>query len=551
MTLTVPGGAITDEDEGAGGLAGGGAGAIGGEPGAASTGAEPGAASTGAEPGAASLLSGLAERLEGFVVAFEPARFSGPDAASLVGSFARIERLALAGKTLAATRAAEANVHRSSGERDAAQWLAGATGESVGDARGTLKLGDALSDQPGVAEAFRKGKLSKGKATAVSGAVHEDPSSEGELLSTAESDTLHQVRERALRIRARKRSAEDEAARDERLHRQRSCRTWTDPEDGSFRLDARLTPVDGARLVSVLRKAADRRFEAARQDGTRESPDAYTADALVGLVCGDDRAPRRSRRNGGRAGGAAADPDRGADQDRGPGNDGGLRGYPVEPDDDRPTGCDGRCRNDSVHVRIDLDALRQGYAGPGQVCEIPGVGPISVRRAREVMGDALTRLVITDGVDVPAICNVKRTIPAAIGSALLERDPTCVVPGCDQSRHLQIDHWQVDFADDGPTEWWNLVRLCPHHHRLKTDKLFRLEGGAGHWRFVRNESGTTPAGKIKATTSAGRVRSTDRAGSTGPARSTRRGRAGEPPGSPGSPGSSAPEPAPPLFPHTE
>ena len=504
MTLTVPGGAITDEDEGAGGLAGGGAGA------------------TGAEPGAASLLSGLAERLEGFVVAFEPARFSGPDAASLVGSFARIERLALAGKTLAATRAAEANVHRSSGERDAAQWLAGATGESVGDARGTLKLGDALSDQPGVAEAFRKGKLSKGKATAVSGAVHEDPSSEGELLSTAESDTLHQVRERALRIRARKRSAEDEAARDERLHRQRSCRTWTDPEDGSFRLDARLTPVDGARLVSVLRKAADRRFEAARQDGTRESPDAYAADALVGLVCGDDRAPRRSRRNGGRAGGAAADPDRGADQDRvtdpdggveqdgGPGNDGGLRGYPVEPDDDRPTGCDGRCRNDSVHVRIDLDALRQGYAGPGQVCEIPGVGPISVRRAREVMGDALTRLVITDGVDVPAICNVKRTIPAAIGSALLERDPTCVVPGCDQSRHLQIDHWQVDFADDGPTEWWNLVRLCPHHHRLKTDKLFRLEGGAGHWRFVRNERGTSkPVRKVGGVTSSGPAKRTD------------------------------------------
>ena len=35
--------------------------------------------------------------------------------------------------------------------------------------------------------------------------------------------------------------------------------------------------MDGARLVSVLRKAADRRFEAARQDGTRESPDAYAA----------------------------------------------------------------------------------------------------------------------------------------------------------------------------------------------------------------------------------------------------------------------------------
>ena len=514
-----------------------------------------GAESGGAESGAASLLSALAERLEGLVVAFEPARFSGPDAASLVGSFARIERLALAGKTLAAVRAAEANVHRSSGERDAAQWLAGATGESVGDARGTLRLGDALSDQPGVADAFRKGKLSKGKATAVSGAVHEDPASEGELLSTAESDTLHQVRERALRIRARKRSAEDEAARDERLHRQRSCRTWTDPEDGSFRLDARLTPVDGARLLSVLRRAADRRFEAARDEGTRESPDAYAADALVGLVCGDDRTPRRGRRSGGRAraraGGSADRRDLGSGRDRAavqdggadreePGPDGELRGFEVESDDDgeRVTGCTGRCRNDSVHVRIDLDALRQGYAGPGQVCEIPGVGPISVRRAREVMGDALTRLVITDGVDVPAICNVKRTIPAAIGSALLERDPTCVVPGCDQSRHLQIDHWQVDFADDGPTEWWNLVRLCPHHHRLKTDKLFRLEGRAGQWRFVRNEGGSP--GRARPLRKPGGAKSPGRTGRP------RRTRASEPPAPPAPPRS---EPTP--FPRTE
>jgi hypothetical protein len=213
----------------------------------------------------------------------------------------------------------------------------------------------------------------------------------------------------------------------------------------------------------------------------------------------------------------------------------------VEPDDDRPTGCDGRCRNDSVHVRIDLDALRQGYAGPGQVCEIPGVGPISVRRAREVMGDALTRLVITDGVDVPAICNVKRTIPAAIGSALLERDPTCVVPGCDQSRHLQIDHWQVDFADDGPTEWWNLVRLCPHHHRLKTDKLFRLEGGAGHWRFVRNERGST--GRA---TSTSRATSTGRSRATGRAQPPVRSRSADPPGD-DPPG---PDASPPRFPRT-
>jgi hypothetical protein len=506
----------------------------------------------------------MADHLEGFLGSFEPARFSGPDAATLVVAFARVERLALAGKTLAATRAAEANVHRSTGQRDAAEWLAGATGESVGEARGLLRLGDTLAGQPGVADAFRRGKLSKGKATAVAGAVHEDPASEGELLSTAESDTLRQVRDRALRIRARKRSAEEEAARDERLHRQRSCRTWTDPADGSFRMDARLTPTAGARLLSVLRRAADRRFEAARKEGTHESPDAYAADALVGLVCGDDRkgrhrGPVRGVRAGGGtgvgvtgattgAGGAGPGPD--GETTDGPGSSHG--GFAVEPDPDEiPTGCPGGCRNDSVHVRIDLDALRQGHAGRGQTCEIPGVGPISVRRAKEIMGDALVRLVITNGVDVPAICNVKRTIPAAIGAALLERDPICVVPGCDRSRHLQIDHWQIDFADDGPTEWWNLVRLCTHHHDLKTRGLFRLEGGPGDWRFVRNDGGTTGATRTTGrATPTGKGTPTGRSGLDRRATPTGRlGRAGkvEPSGT-DPPG---PDTAPPLFPHTE
>ena len=100
------------------------------------------------------------------------------------------------------------------------------------------------------------------------------------------------------------------------------------------------------------------------------------------------------------------------------------------------------------------------------------------------MGDALTSIVITDGTDVTTVCRLTRHIPAAVASALLERDPTCVVPGCDRADHLEVDHWQVDFARGGPTAWWNLAHLCPHHHRLKTTGRFRLTGGPGRWRFT-------------------------------------------------------------------
>ena len=113
-----------------------------------------------------------------------------------------------------------------------------------------------------------------------------------------------------------------------------------------------------------------------------------------------------------------------------------------------------------------------------------GVGPIPVERARQVMGDALVKLVITNGVDVPAICRLGRAIPVAVMEALMERDPTCVVPGCDVAVHLQVDHWQVDYGKGGPTRWSNLARLCIFHHRLKTHQGFRLNGGPGNWEWV-------------------------------------------------------------------
>src|SRR5271165_1361508 len=65
--------------------------------------------------------------IAGFVADFEPGRYSGEDAASLVDVFIRAERLCGAGKTLAATRVAESNRPAEDGHRSAAHWLAGVT----------------------------------------------------------------------------------------------------------------------------------------------------------------------------------------------------------------------------------------------------------------------------------------------------------------------------------------------------------------------------------------------------------------------------------------
>ena len=146
-------------------------------------------------------------------------------------------------------------------------------------------------------------------------------------------------------------------------------------------------------------------------------------------------------------------------------------------------------------MRADLSALRRGHLRAGEVCEIEGVGPISLDEAVDTMGRALCHLVITDGVDVTTICRLGRNIPTSMALALLERDRTCVVPGCDRTRGLEFDHWQVDFAQGGETSMDNLARLCHHHHQLKTHQGYRLVGGPGHWQFLAPESPRQPTGK--------------------------------------------------------
>jgi hypothetical protein len=145
-----------------------------------------------------------------------------------------------------------------------------------------------------------------------------------------------------------------------------------------------------------------------------------------------------------------------------------------------------------VLIRADLDALRRGSVGEGELCEVPGVGPVPVSHARERLGDDLLYLVLTDGVDVTTVTRLGRHVPESLRIAILERDQQCVVPGCGVRQGLETDHWQVDYAKGGPTCLDNLCRLCHWHHQLKTTKGWTLTGGPGHWQFLPPKTRTAP-----------------------------------------------------------
>ena len=282
------------------------------------------------------------------------------------------------------------------------------------------------------------GKLSRRRASRVSDAVKVNPAREAELVGSAESDSEATLKERCHRAKVEGRSSEAEARHFQKLHEDRRCRTFTD-DDGAFRLQAVLAPEAGAGVLAALEAETDRQFRQAR-----------------------DRGPLRNHRRlpGRRPGGPghrSRDPRtrQGTERTR-------LRAVHR---------CDPKA---TVSVVVDLEALRRGSVGQGERCEIPGVGPVGVDYARELLGEALVEVLIAKGTDVTTVYSAGRHVPKPLRSALFLRDPRCVVPTCDARLGLENDHWVTDFAQGGLTALDNLARLCRRHHLDRTHRGFEL-----------------------------------------------------------------------------
>lgn len=365
----------------------------------------------------------------------EPEVLEAASAAKLVEEFAAIERLGAAGKALAARRVADSGAWRASGERSPAHWMAKATGTSVGSAIGVLETAARLSELPATDHAVRSGRLSEAQAREIASAAAASPQSEDGLLRAAHTDGLAGLKDRCAKVRAA--AVPDEAERYDRVHKRRRLRHWTDP-DGAFRLDALLTPDAGATVLAALEPVKERIFAEARKQGRREPYEAYAADALVEV----------------------------AEH---------VRDCREQPERSGPTAL--------VHVLVDHAVLKRGAVNEGETCEIPGIGPIPAAVAADLATDAFLAALATDGTDIKNVCNMGRTIPARLRTALLARDTQCAVPGCHVRHHVQIDH-DRPVSEKGPTKLANLDRLCSFHHYLKTHRGYRLVGkrGARTWQ---------------------------------------------------------------------
>jgi hypothetical protein len=88
-----------------------------------------------------------------------------------------------------------------------------------------------------------------------------------------------------------------------------------------------------------------------------------------------------------------------------------------------------------------------------------------------------------------------RLINRRLRRALEHRHPTCAVPGCGATRGLHahhIRHWE----DGGPTELFNLVLVCPYHHRLHHRGLITITGPADHLVVTDSSGQRLSAGSL-------------------------------------------------------
>ncbi len=379
----------------------------------------------------------LVARVRRMVGSLDPAALSGAAAKQLVEEFAELKRLAGAGEMLAAGRVAQTGawVGEDGAYRDVGAWMAHVAGTTVGRARATIETAERLAALPETEVALRAGSLSEVQVDVIASAATADPGAEASLLRSAATDGVKGLKRACARVEAA--ASKDQAERYERARVGRYLRQRRISDvEGLIEMRG---PIDvTARVIAALGPIEQDLFDDARGSGRRELPETLAFDALARMA--DDSATVAVESSGRRA----------------------------------PA---------TVVYRIDHSAFSRDTTGPGEVCEIVGIGPVPVFVVQKLAADAILKALITDGTDVRSVSHLGRTIPARLRTALEELQPECVIAGCHVDRHLEIDH-DTPVCEGGRTEIENLNRVCHHHHDQKHAEHLRIVGEGTAKRFV-------------------------------------------------------------------
>ncbi|MEA2434626.1 MAG: hypothetical protein QOG54_2083 [Actinomycetota bacterium] len=309
-------------------------------------------------------------------------------------------------------KADRAELWRSEGARDCAEWLSAVFHISNWKARRWIGAAKALERLPFTAAALGNGSLSLDKVVEL--ARFATPADERALVTWARRVKMSSIRKRA-DAELKRTALEATRAQDARYLR---TTRW----DNHLEIEAMLPLDEGIALMAAVdRLAHELPSDPDVADPSTEitSIEQRRADALVLLATN-----------------AGA----------------------------------GSKKESTVVVYAPIEAL----AGDGGGCSIDGAG-FHPETARRLSCDCHLNIVL-EGIDGDAmgIGNSSRIIPRRIRRHVLKRDShTCTFPGCEMSRFVDIHH-VTHWAHHGPTHPNNLITLCDFHHKVVHEMRWKV-----------------------------------------------------------------------------
>jgi hypothetical protein len=322
--------------------------------------------------------------------------------------------------------------------------VAKASGTSMAKAKSVVATGRAMKEAPELGEALRCGEVSLDQAAEIAVAAAAAPAAVPGLIDTARDEGFHVLRDAA---RKAKLEAEQHHGLGERQYAARSGRSYTD-ELGMMNIHLRLEPHVGAPLVNRAEALAQRRHREARKTLTNGSTPTNIGDVSANT-------------------------------------DGSSPGGTVEPFECyladayaeilSGSGAKGSAKRPEMVILVSHEVAKRGWddVREGEICKIPGVGPIAPKRAKEIAQDAFLTGISFDGKDLRNIKRWTRNIPIEVRLALELGDPPRFdgvrCKRCGNRFRPEFDH-RRPHAAGGEASSENLDPLCPHCHVDKTEE---------------------------------------------------------------------------------
>jgi Domain of unknown function (DUF222)/HNH endonuclease len=316
--------------------------------------------------------------------------------------------------------------YRSDGSTSSVAWLRTRCGLSGGGAAQRVEVARELPKIEGATDFFKDGTMSLDNAGVLARTAAEIGDKATALASRTLVDAATRLTPEELRTVGRRlrhtADPEGELAAELRKHERRRLRI-TDAPDGMIILDGLLDSEGGALVRAAIEPLCKPLPDDAR------NPDQRRSDGLVELA--------RQRLQAGTLP-----------------SSGGVR----------------------PHLLITAVHPNGSGGTAGDSAELIGVGPIPATTFERLTCDAAVTTTEVDSNGEPlSVGRTRRSTPAPMRRALVNRDRGCAWPGCDRppewtdSHHIR--HWT---RDHGPTETENLVLLCRAHHRLAHEGGWKL-----------------------------------------------------------------------------